>query len=288
MPASVIFAMAFALVANYGATVRGFRAGWKHGVAFLGHMGVSVLLIGVISSSGYGRSAQVQLPRGEARNALGYRLTFQGLQHEPDGKDQAVIAVTGPDRNFTARARFFWSEYNQGWMKNPHIERFATKDIYISPLEMVGEQDGPGGGDQGVWFNPGETRQVGQVKYTFESFLPEPGNGRMKLTANLTADVGGRTVPLKPTFEIDMASGQQTRTPATLPGGGEVGIVSADPNGGRVQLSLPGSGGGAQAQVLAVEVSSKPFINLVWVGAIIMLASAFLVVVRRAQDLARA
>jgi cytochrome c-type biogenesis protein CcmF len=287
MPAAVIFAMSFALVSNYGTTIKGFRASWKHGIAYLGHMGVSTLLIGVIASSKYGQSAQVQLPRGEARNALGYRLTFQGLQHQPDGKDQAVIAVTGPDRNFTARARFFWSEYNQGWMKNPHIERFVTKDLYISPLEMVGDDPRQAGG---VWFNPGETKQLGQVKYTFEGFLPEPGNGKMKLTAMLTAETGGRTVPLKPVFEIDMASGQQTHSPDYLPGGGQVNIVSADPNTGRVQVSLPGQeqGAGDQAQVLAVEVSTKPFINLVWLGAIIMLSSAFMVVVRRSMDLSRA
>ena len=39
--------------------------------------------------------------------------------------------------------------------------------------------------------------------------------------------------------------------------------------------------------MLAVEVSTKPFINLVWIGAIIMLGSAFLSVVRRGQDLAK-
>ncbi len=284
MPAAVVFAMAFALAANFAVTVRGFRAGWKHGIAFLGHMGASILLIGVIASSKYGQSAQVQLPRGEARNALGYRMTFQGLQHEADGKDQAVIAVSGPDRSFTAKARFFWSEYNQGWMKNPHIERFLAKDLYISPLEMVGSD--PGGA--GVWFSPGETKQLGQVKYTFESMVPEPGEGKMKLTAMLTAETGGRTVPLKPTFEIDMASGQQTHGADYLPGGGQVNIVSADPNTGRVQLSLPGQEQGAGAEILAVEVSTKPFINLVWLGSIVMLASAFLVMVRRGQDLARA
>jgi cytochrome c-type biogenesis protein CcmF len=285
MPLAVIFAMAFALVANWGVTVRGFRAGWKHGVAYLGHMGVSVLLIGVIASSGYGRSAQVQLPMNEARNALGYQLTFKGMQHSPDGKDQAVIAVAGPDRNFTAHARFFWSEYNQGWMKNPHIERFLTKDVYISPLEMVGSNPQDQGG---VWFNPGETKQVGAVKYTFDGFLPEPGEGKMKLTANVTVEQGGRTVPLKPTFEIDMASGTQTHHADYIPGGGEVSIVSADPNGGRVLLRLPGAETGPSAEVLAVEVSTKPFINLVWLGAIVMLGSAFLVVVRRGQDLSRA
>jgi hypothetical protein len=35
-------------------TLRGFKAGWKHGAAYLGHMGASLMLIGVIASSGYG------------------------------------------------------------------------------------------------------------------------------------------------------------------------------------------------------------------------------------------
>ena len=287
LPAAVVFAMAFALIANVGTTLRGFRAGWKHGVAYLAHMGAAVMLIGVISSSKYGQSAQVQLPINESRNALGYRLTFKGMQHEPDGKDHAVIAVAGPNNEaFTARARFFWSEYNQGWMKNPHIQRYVTKDLYISPLEMVGENshEAPGG----TWFNPGETRQVGSVRYTFEGFLPEPGPTKMKLTANLTVETGGRTVPLKPTFEIDMASGQQVHHADYIPGGGEVSIMSADPNGGRVQLKLPASETGAGAEILAVEVSTKPFINLVWLGAILMLGSAFVVMIRRGQDLARA
>ena len=40
--------------------------------------------------------------------------------------------------------------------------------------------------------------------------------------------------------------------------------------------------------MLAVEVSTKPLINLVWIGAIVMLASVFLSVVRRSRDLGRA
>ncbi len=68
-------------------------------------------------------------------------------------------------------------------------------------------------------------------------------------------------------------------------------IVSADPDGdGGVELSLPGMQQGAAAgsgEVLAVEVSTKPFINLVWLGAIIMLGSAFLVMIRRAIEMFR-
>jgi cytochrome c-type biogenesis protein CcmF len=283
IPAAIVFAMTFALASNFMVTLRGFKASWKHGVAFLGHMGASVLLIGVIASSGYGLAAQVQLPRGQQRHALGYDLVFQGMQRDREGKDHAIIAVNGDGRAFTANAKFYWSDYNQGYMKKPHIERFLTHDIYISPLEMVG---GDSGG--GIWFGVGETKQVGNVKYTFESFLPEPGEGKMKLTANVVADIGGRTVPLKPSMEVSMASAQRVMTPAYLPSGGTVSIVTADPNnGGRVMLALPGTERARDNQTLAVEVSTKPFINLVWLGAVVMLASAFLSMIRRVLDLKR-
>ena len=283
IPAAIVFAMSFALASNLAVTLRGFKASWKHGVAYLGHMGASVLLIGVIASSGYGLATQVQLPRGQQRHALGYDLVFQGMQRDHEGKDHAIIAVNGDGRTFTANAKFYWSDYNQGYMKKPHIERFLTHDIYISPLEMVGGDDAGG-----TWFTVGETKQVGNIKYTFQSFLPEPGEGRMKLTAELIADIGGRTVPLKPSMEIVMGSAQRTMTPAYLPSGGTVSIVNADPNnGGRVMLALPGTERDRASETLAVEVSTKPFINLVWVGAVVMLASAFLSMIRRVLDLKR-
>ena len=282
MPLLIMFTMSFALASNFMVTLRGFKASWKHGVAYLGHMGVTVLLIGVIASSGYGVSEQVQLPRGEARTVLGYNLNFRGMKIDTDGKDHAIIAVGSPERNFTANAKFYWSEYNQGYMKKPHIERFWNKDVYISPLEMVGGRD-----QGGTWFAPGETKQVGEVKYTFQGFLPEPGPDGMKLTANMIVDVGGRTSPVKPTFEVSMSSGKRTSTPAYLPSGGQLSIISGDPSTGRALLKLPDAEVTAASETLAIEISTKPFINLVWLGAIVMLASAFLSVIRRVMDLKR-
>jgi len=283
MPAAIVFAMSFALASNFMVTLRGFKAGWKHGAAYLGHMGASLMLIGVIASSGYGLDTQIQLPRGESRKALGYDLVFEGMTiDKKDGKDHAIIAVNAPERKFTANAKFYWSEYNQGYMKKPHIERFWTHDIYISPLEMVGGRD-----EGGTWFEPGETKQTGNLKITFQGFVPEVGDGRMKLTALLVADVGGRTVPLKPTFEVTMADGKRTSAPAYLPSGGTISILSGDPQTGRALLALPGEERAKESETLAVEVSTKPFINLVWLGAVVMLASAFLSMLRRVIDLRR-
>ncbi len=283
LPAALIFAAGFALAANLAVTLRGFRAGWKHGVAFLAHSGASVMLIGVVASSGYGRAVQVQLPKGEQRNALGYRLTFEGVQKGPGGKDRVLIAVNAEGRQFEASPALYWSAFNQGYMKKPHIERLLTHDIYISPLEIAGQDENE---EDFLWLSKGETRQVGSVKYTFEDFDREMGD-IVRIAARLKVEIGGRTVPARPLLEVNMGSGMQNRIPDYLPGGGSVTIARVDPNTGRVALEVPGLGGDQKVgDILAVEVSTKPFINLVWAGAILMLASAFLVVVRRGLDVA--
>jgi cytochrome c-type biogenesis protein CcmF len=264
-------------------TVRGFRAGWKHGVAFLGHTGAATLLIGVVASSGYGRAVQVQLPTGQARQVLGYQLTFNGMQHDPKGHDRAMIAVTADQHSFEAAPRLYWSEFNQGYMKKPHIERFLTYDLYISPLEMVGDDPTAGA----LWLAKGETKQIGSVKYTFIDFDRQMGD-IVHIAAKMRAEIGGRTVPVRPVLEMNLATGSQNRIPDYLPGGGSVQIVAVDPNTGRVALEVPGMRSEAHTgDVLAVEVSTKPLINLVWIGAIVMLASAFLSVIRRVLDLNR-
>jgi hypothetical protein len=103
----------------------------------------------------------------------------------------------------------------------------------------------------------------------------------------MRAEIGGRTVPVRPVLEMNMQSGIPNRIPDYLPGGASVQIISVDPNTGRVALELPGMGRSREGTILAVEVSTKPFINLVWLGAIVMLGSAFLSVARRVIDLKR-
>jgi hypothetical protein len=109
----------------------------------------------------------------------------------------------------------------------------------------------------------------------------------VKIAARLTVETGGRTVPARPQLEMNLDTGVQNRIPDYLPGGGSIQIAKVDPNTHRVGLEVPGLGGAQDVgDILAVEVSTKPFINLVWIGAIVMLGSAFLVVIRRGLDLA--
>ena len=283
IPAIIIFSAAFAFSSNIVVTIRGFRAGWKHGAAYLAHLGVAVLLIGVIASSGYGTATQVQLPRGEARSALGLEMTFGGVTQDENGHDRMLIAVDGQEGNFKALPAMYWSEFNQGYMKKPHIERYLMYDLYIAPLDMVGDDPSEGA----EWFSKGESRQIGEATYTFVDFdVQGMGSGEPRIAAVLRVELGGRTVPARPVIEIK--GGQPNRIPAYLPGGGSVQILGVDPDEGRVGLELPGMQVVQASNVLAVEVSTKPLINLVWLGSVIMLLAGFMSMARRFVELRRA
>ena len=222
----------------------------------------------------------MQLPVGQERRALGYALTFEGVKPDPSGKDRAMIAVSAPQGRYQASPALYWSEYNQAYMKKPHIQRYLTHDVYISPLDLVG-----GEREAGVWFAKGETKQVGEITYTFIDFDRQMGGEVVRVAARMRAEIGGRTVPVRPIVEMDMKNGVPNRIPDYLPGGASVTIAAVDPNTGRVALELPGMARAKEGNILAIEVSTKPLINLVWAGAILMLGSAFLTLWRRVLDL---
>jgi hypothetical protein len=148
----VVFGAAFALAANAIVTVRGFRAGWKHGSPTSARRrGAADRHRRVVEVRA---SVQVQLPRGQERSRSATGSSSRAC---------ASAERQGPrdDRGQRARAALrgapalYWSEFNQGYMKKPHIERFLTHDIYISPLEMVGDDPAR----TALWLAKGETKQ---------------------------------------------------------------------------------------------------------------------------------
>ena len=78
---------------------------------------------------------------------------INGMPHNID-----LHAVTGPGGRFTATPALYWSEHVRGFMRSPHVERSLARDVYLSPLELVGREGAPG---EPVWLAPGETWQAG-------------------------------------------------------------------------------------------------------------------------------
>ncbi len=279
-PVNVVLAggAVFALVANLTVALKAARRGLSYAAGYVSHLGFAILVLGVLAYSTFGRQKQVALPAGETTEALGFKLRYDGKRPQPDGKDKVAIRVEGEGRSFEARPVLYFSEFNQGVMRNPHVERFLTHDVYISPIEL---KEGGESGDQ-VVLAKGQSGKAGDLLLTFQEFEREGVMGDpngFKLRARVALGEGGGATIARPGIAITPYGLQ--KEPVALPGGGTLTLANVDPNSGTAQLVVSTPGATPSPEVLAVEVSTKPLIGLVWVGMGIVLFGAALGIRRR-------
>ncbi len=275
---ALVFGALFALAANVQIVVKASRRGLSYAAGYVSHLGFAIMLLGVLVYSTFGRDRQVALPEGKSVEVLGLQLRYDGVRPQKDGKDQLAIAVEGEGRKYEARPVMYFSEFNQATMRNPHVERFWNHDVYISPIEMKPAADAL----PSVVLGRGESATTGGVALTFRGFDREGQMGDpdgFKLIALVGLGPGPDAPVVRPSVAVTPYG--ITRTPADLPGGGSLRIGNVDPNTGSAEFSVLAAGTPPPGDVLAVEVSTKPFIGLVWVGMGILLFGAGLGIRRR-------
>jgi cytochrome c-type biogenesis protein CcmF len=240
---------------------------------YLAHVGIGLMLIGIITSSVYDVSQRVTLPKDENTEVLGYQVKYTGKLASDDGKDKVLLTVNHDRETY---ARFYWSEYSQAYMVSPSIVYTFLEDLYISPIQILN-------GDELLSFDKIEITKEGQTKlgnYTF-SFIKyevesghEMGGGDMTIWARLEVmDNYGKSLgEIKPGLKIK--GKEQENLPATIPGTErEVFIdgVSVEKEMLRLSIEKPAvDPQNAGKELLAVEVSRKPLINILWLGTIVL------------------
>ena len=292
---ALIFGAGFALLSNLTITLKAAQRGLPYAAGYVSHLGLAVMIVGVLSYSTFGKDKQVALPKGQTVEAIGFKLRYDGVLPQPDGKNRLAIAVTGEGRSFEARPVLYFSEFNQGVMRNPHVERYWSHDVYISPIELrTPGEGGPGGDSDGPTLAKGESGTASGMPVTFEDFEREGTMGDpngFTVRARVRVGSGASAVVVKPGIRILPKYGV-TKLPADLPGGGSITLGTVNPNAETAQILITGvAGAGAAApapEVLAVEISTKPLIGLVWVGMGILLFGAALGIRRRLVLQARA
>jgi cytochrome c-type biogenesis protein CcmF len=185
----------------------------------------------------------------------------------------------------------FTSSYNEGVMKNPDIANFWTRDFYLAPLSLEDQS----ASDLGtLTLRNGGKGTLGPFTVTMAGF-DFPENQRAEMMQGKPARLGVR---------LQLESGELGKVevvPARIVGGGESGDIPATV-GGRYEFAVlrmgqVASGGDfsvdiglrersekAGPEVLMVEASVKPFINLVWAGVIVLLIGFLITIVRRSLE----
>jgi cytochrome c-type biogenesis protein CcmF len=238
---------------------------------YLAHVGLALMLAGIITSSAYDRTEKVVLPLNQARHALGYTLTFKGIEKPtPTARDAMLVEVVDPEgRSYLARPRMFRNEKSNQMVANPDVKVRLTHDLYVSPIEFD-----PGQPPEGTTTElaKGETVAVGPLAVTFASFDmggDHSGGGMNSIGATLAVRRGETTVNVTP--RVVPGDSGFAPVPTEIPGvdGATVELVGINAGAGRIRLTFHGVGGSGvarRAQLKEGETLSYGGVELTFAG----------------------
>jgi cytochrome c-type biogenesis protein CcmF len=264
-----------ALGINLWMMVRLFRRGWTYGAGYLGHAGLAVMVLGMVMSTALGKTERLTLRPGVPSEALGYTLTYEGDEPDSRGGHRLKVHVAAPGWSFEARPQLLQMASGEGTMRKPAIS--GRRELYLSPLEV---RQGTPGLEQLVWLPLGQAVTAGDASWTFVGFRME-SHDAMQVFADIDLRRGERTVRISPGLRAD-ARGTHP-LPLRIPGLGDISVGRIDADHKRVGMLLPGA---ALSSLVVVEFSTKPLVNLVWVGALLALLGTILAGFRRAAQVA--
>lgn len=291
------FAASFSLFSNILVGWFIIRGNPRFAGGYLAHAGVAMMLLGIIGSGFYTTKQSIELRQGVTVEALGHRFTYTGYEPFHDGTryhfNVRLDDAAGKEIQ-TVQTVMFVSNYGgqQQIMRNPGIAKFLTTDVYVEPQALL-EADPEGG--RRFQFTKGHTVQFGDYSVTFTDFdmNNSPASQSFRLgTVFSVARKGGSAEELT-AFRTTGPDGVTTE-PATVAAGDlQIDVLGMTPNKENLGLSeiearlknpaVPPSPADMR-ETLVVEASLKPFISIVWLGIVLMVAGFFVARMRRAAD----
>ena len=281
----------FALFVNLEIVYKIIRGNIKLIGPYIAHIGIAIFLLGIVGTANFSEKVAVQLPKNQPKEAFGYQLTFIGYQPFDNGQ-KYKFNIEVKKGNFVSLVSpvMFISDFNNSLMREPDIMKRLTKDLYIEPTSY---NDGTETKGNTVTLQKGNSTNFGNAKITFESFdFPETIREAMmsgkdfQIGANLKVEYNYKSKNI----EVLMKSinGERHFVPVEIPdanlkiqmtnlkASGEVNLLISKLNEDQTTA--------APKEVLQVEASVKPFINLVWLGVLTVVLGFFISVVRRAKE----
>jgi cytochrome c-type biogenesis protein CcmF len=294
---------------NFWMMISLFSRGWKFGAGYLGHFGIAVMALGMLVSGGLGKNERVRIKEGTSVDVLGHKVSYAGLKPGPMGSSEMQLTVAGKNWTFDARPRLLAAPRGEGMIHTPAISMW--REIYVSPLELQeipAEMPGgsPHGGAMGAgggmdpadhdasltWLEKQQQVTAGDTQVRFDGFRMA-SEAHTRVYADLTITRGGKVSKAAPYIEAGPEG--STSVPVEVAGFGTIALSHIDADRGRVALHLPAAGTAGAApgvspapqappaeRFAVIELSTKPLINLVWIGALLMLVGTALAGLRRA------
>jgi cytochrome c-type biogenesis protein CcmF len=269
--ALLLFCVAMAaLGANALRLVEVGRTRLLNGGAALAHIGFALMFAGIVGSSFWGQGAKVDLPQGEPVEVLGRTLTFVGHVDGSEPQDRWRIEIAEPGREpYDADVAMYRTSERRDAevMHKPAIVRRLAGDLYIAPGGLRA-----GGETVEFTLTKGRPTPLGNATVTFEAFRTEGMGGRgMVVWADVTIEAGGRRQQAGLPYKFIDGKRESLPVAVEMSGAGvsTLTLVGMSVEQGTILIQAAPEAA-AHAAVLAVDVSTKPMIGLLWGGTVLL------------------
>ncbi len=300
----LLFAAFFAADMNLRAVIRKGKSGTFGGAGgYLAHVGVGIMLAGIVVSGAYARSQRLTLPIGVPKKTGDATLTFLRVVPGTAARKQAmeVRVDTAAGKTFYTYPKMYVNSRTGQLMANPSIRSSAVVDFYIAPQQYDPGQPEMVGRD--LRLTKGTTTDIEGAGFTFRDFNADRsamlrGEKTMLVLTDLTItppDGSKHDVTVRYVFDMDGREAEAEEV--DIPGfpGGKMKVVAVSPNDGAVVLRLRGISKNpadelqaATVESLSIDVTRKPLIGLVWGGFYVMMAGGLLAFLKRTREARKA
>ena len=300
----LVFVTFFALYGNGAVLLKIGRGNLRLAGGAVTHIGFVIMLLGVIASSsfsnalgdaGAGDRENFVLSLGETRTVEGFEVTYRGKDYTPEGRPLYVMDVTDPrGRDFTLRPVVYKSNKDQ-WIQHPDVKMYMEQDLFmaVSPSVMFDENQTRSASGGTFSLKKEEMISLGNNEYQlqFNNFdvnvdsdlVPDSVSIAVAARMTMTHLPSGEVRELSPIYLVLQDGRQQFIQNRLSDWGITLTFSGMNVDNGSANFVIEGLSVAAEDWVL-IQAFVKPFINLVWVGIILMSIGFVIAMIRRMQD----
>jgi cytochrome c-type biogenesis protein CcmF len=277
----------FTIWSNIFGIMERIKIHWRNIAAPFAHFGVGLMFVGIIISGNFDKTEKFLLIQNEPKNAFDYQLTYLGMKIPPDGKNVVEVKVKNHSSSYIATPRLYYNNMTQGNMREPDIKYGWITDIYIAPLELRKDNSHTHGSS--LILKKGESKKVQDMTIKFNSFnmSSDHQTGNFVVGAKLIVEIKDKIYEVTPF--IKMGKNKSVSQLVEINKNIKVKLTSIDADSKVIQLEFEGLNENTEMQhnhkdQLLVEVSEKPFMNILWFGTIILTLGTILAIYNRIKD----
>jgi len=280
----------FSIWSNLFGVIERAKVSWRNIAPPFAHFGVGLMFVGIIISGNFDKTEKFLLVQGEPKTALDNEITYLGMKTPPDGKNVLEIKVNDGSSEYIAKPRLYYNEMTRGNMREPDITYGFLIDYYIAPLEL--RKDNSHDHGTSLILKKGESKKYQDMMIEFKSFnmSSDHQTGNFTIGADLLIDINGKKFEVTPIK--DMGKANPVSKPAEIDNYGKkisINLSAIDADSKSIQLDFEGLEQNLSQQhdhrdQLLVEISEKPFMNILWLGTIILTLGTILAIYNRIKD----